>query len=134
LKALKIWDKSEKAVSFWRDRCIFDSTTISDNDSEHDESSDDEELPKSRWNINGMDVSKMLFDYRCNLISMVKTEGLIFAEKNITELAACFNMLLVNDDQHNSLQIKYFGGTLLDRILKEGTHFDYTFTMMDTVY
>lgn len=65
---------------------------------------------------------------------MVKTEGLIFAEKNITELAACFNMLLITDDQHNSLQVKYFGGTLLDRILKEVTHFDYTFTMIDTVY
>lgn len=43
-------------------------------------------------------------------------------------------MLLVTDDQHNSLQIKYFGGTLLDQILKEGTHFDYIFTMIDTVY
>ncbi|KAG1140912.1 hypothetical protein G6F37_008689 [Rhizopus arrhizus] len=134
LKALKIWDKSEKAVSFWRDRCIFDSTTIGDNDSEHDESSDDEKLPKSRWNINGMDVSKMLFDYRRSVISMVRTEGLIFAEKNITELAACLNMLLITDDQHKSLQIKYFGDTLLDRILKEATHFDYTFTMIDTVY
>lgn len=49
---------------------------------------------------------------------MVKTEGLIFAEKNITELAAYLNMLLVADDQYNSLQIKYFGGTLLDQILK----------------
>lgn len=90
--------------------------------------------PKAGGNINGMDVSKMLFDYRCSVISMVKTEGLIFAEKNIMELAACFNMLLITDDQHNSLQVKYFGGTLLDRILKEVTHFDYTFTMIDTVY
>lgn len=134
LKALKSWDKSEKVVSFWRDRCIFDYTTIGDNDNEHDESSIDEEIPKSRWNINSMNVSKMLFDYRRSVISMIKTEGLIFSEKNITELAACFNMLLVTDGQHNSLQIKYFGGTLLDQILKEDTHFDYTFTMMDTVY
>ncbi|KAI7904950.1 uncharacterized protein BX663DRAFT_559207 [Cokeromyces recurvatus] len=43
-------------------------------------------------------------------------------------------MLLVTDNQHNDLQIKYFGGALLDQILKECTHFDYTFTIMDTVY
>lgn len=54
-------------------------------------------------------------------------------KKNIIELAACFDMLLVTDDQHNNLQIKYFGGTLLG-ILKKCTQFDYNFTMMDTVY
>lgn len=54
-------------------------------------------------------------------------------KKNIIELAACFDMLLVTDDQHNNLQIKYFGGTLLG-ILKKCTQFDYNYTMMDTVY
>lgn len=76
LKALKNWEKSEKAISFWRDRCTCDSTTIVESDSEY------EELPKSRWNINSIDVSKMLFDYRRCAISMIKTQGPIFEKKH----------------------------------------------------
>ncbi|RCH98134.1 hypothetical protein CU097_015167, partial [Rhizopus azygosporus] len=52
--------------------CTFDSTTIVDSDNELEGSSNDEELPKSRWYIDDMDISKMLFDYRRSVITISK--------------------------------------------------------------
>lgn len=79
-----------------------------------------------------MDASKMLFDYRRSVADIIKTRGMIL-EKSFTNLAACFYMFLLIDDQHDSAQKKYFGSILLDTI-KRCNHFDYDFVMMDVVY
>lgn len=58
MKRLQTWEKSEQAVLFWNGRSMSNATTVVE--SEHEQV----DLPQSRLLVQGLDVSKMLFDLR----------------------------------------------------------------------
>lgn len=128
LKALKQWNKSERAVLFWRENSICDSSTIVESESDQD----DEDLPQSRININGADVTKMFFDYKRGATSMVKSNNFKI-EENVSESAACFNILLLNHDQQSNTQTNYLGANILEE-LKKCSLYDHTFAVKDNLY
>lgn len=116
---------------------MFDSKTIANNNSEFEKSNEEllnDEFPKNRWIVNDKDVSKMPFGYRQNMTNMIKTQNSFLIEEHIMEALACFNMLLLIHDQRNNLQIKYFGGCLIDKICNEHNYFDINFIMMGAIY
>ncbi|CEG66580.1 hypothetical protein RMATCC62417_03127 [Rhizopus microsporus] len=142
-QALKKWNKSEEAASFWRDRVMCDSETIVSSGCEinnlpNDEFPNDElpntGMPQNRWIVNSQDVSKVFFDYRHYAIKMIKKKASFLIEKHIMEVLACFNLIFLIHGQYSNLQLKYFGGCLIDQICNKHIYLDTNFTMVNTVY
>lgn len=99
---------------------MLDTSTVIDSDHEQ------EELPESRLYIQDVDVSNMIFTYKRCALTVVKSKREIH-ENHITELAACFNMVLLTDNP-TELQVHYLGSSVL-AALGEYSHFDRSFSM-----
>lgn len=91
-------------------------------------------MPQNRWIVNSQDVSKVFFDYRYYAIKIIKKKVPFLIEKHIMEVLACFNLIFLIHGQYSSLQLKYFGGCLIDQICNKHIYLDTNFIMMNTIY